>query len=92
MPIPLEAPEVLNREYLEVRAKLLQVAATLDRIERASGSVTGDPRMAKIRAALEVLLATGGRRNSENLRAEQIQLVFSLPYDDEWHDKFFPGG
>ena len=92
MPIPLEAPEVLSREYLEVRAKLLQVAATLDRIERASGSVTGDPRLAKIRDALHVLLAPAPQRLSGVLRAEQIQLVFSLPYDDEWQDKFFSGG
>ena len=92
MPIPLEAPEVLNREYLEVRAKLLQVAATLDRIDRAGGSVAGDPRMAKIRAALEALLAPAPQNSADGLRAEQIQLIFSLPYDDEWQDKFFPGG
>ena len=32
MPIPLDAPEVLNREFLEVRARLLHLAAALDRL------------------------------------------------------------
>src|SRR5438034_97857 len=31
MPIPLDAPEVLNREFPEIRARLLQLAAALDR-------------------------------------------------------------
>ena len=31
MPIPLDAPEVLDREFLEVRARLLQVAAVVGR-------------------------------------------------------------
>ena len=30
MPIPLDAPEVLNREFLEVRAKILEIAAVID--------------------------------------------------------------
>ena len=36
---PLSASDVLNREFLEVRARLLQVAAALDRLDRAAGSV-----------------------------------------------------
>jgi hypothetical protein len=39
-PIPLDAPEVLNREFLEVRAKILEIAAVLDRIDRAEGAVS----------------------------------------------------
>jgi hypothetical protein len=86
MPIPLAAPEVLDREYLEVRARLLQVAATLDRIDRAEGTVAADPRLGKIRAGLEVLLDGADRR------AERIQLLFSLPYDEHWQEQFFPVG
>jgi hypothetical protein len=78
MPIPLEAAEVLNREFLEVRARILQIAAALDRIERAEGTVEGDPRLARIDEALAVL--AGGRQG----RAEQIQMIFSLPYQDGW--------
>ena len=42
MPIPLDAPEVLNREFPEIRARLLQLAAALDRMDRADGSPEGD--------------------------------------------------
>jgi hypothetical protein len=82
MPIPLDAPEVLNREFLEVRARLLQVAASLDRLDRASGSVKTDPRLAKIGQALAVLSGSQGDR------AEKIQLIFSRPFDAKWLGPF----
>ena len=55
MAIPLAAPEVLEREFLEIRARLLQIAASLDRLSRAEGSVDRDPRLAKIQEALAIL-------------------------------------
>ncbi len=82
MPIPLDAPEVLNREFLEIRARLLQVAASLDRLDRAGGSVESDPRLTKIGHALAILAG------SQADRAEQIQLVFSRPYDAKWIGPF----
>ena len=82
MPIPLDAPEVLNREFLEIRARLLQIAASLDRMDRAKGSVVGDPRLQKIRESLAILAA------SEADRAEKIQLLFSRPYESEWKAAF----
>lgn len=78
MPIPLDAPEVLNREFLEIRARLLHIAASLDRIDRAEGSVQSDPRLERIRQALAILSA----RDAD--RAEQIQLLFSRAYDSNW--------
>jgi len=78
MPIPLDAPEVLNREFPEIRARLLQLAAALDRMERAAGSTETDPRREKIREALSILGQSGPNR------AERLQLLFSLGYDPEW--------
>jgi hypothetical protein len=78
MPIPLDAAEVLNREFLEIRARLLHLAASLDRLDRAEGTVSDDPRLAKVRDGLEIL---GG---DEADRAERIQLLFSRPYDSNW--------
>jgi hypothetical protein len=78
MPIPLDAPEILNREFLEIRARLLQVAAALDRMNRGNGSVTDDPRVEKIRQGLAILMS------QEPNRAEQIQLLFSRAYADDW--------
>ncbi|HEX7377077.1 MAG TPA: hypothetical protein VF278_08190 [Pirellulales bacterium] len=82
MPIPLTAPQVLDREFLELRAKLLELAAGLDRIDRAAGDVEADPRLGKIEQALEVL------GSDEPGRAEQVQMIFSLPFDQRWRDAF----
>ncbi|ADB18444.1 conserved hypothetical protein [Pirellula staleyi DSM 6068] len=78
MSIPLTAAEVLQREFLETRAKILELAAAFDRLDRSSGSVESDQRIARIREALKVLTEVKAGR------AEQVQLVFSRPYDSEW--------
>jgi len=82
MPIPLSAAEVLDREFLDLRAKLIDAASILDRLERAEGTVAEDPRLQKVRKSLDVLAA----ETSE--RAEQIQLIFSLPYEKAWREEF----
>jgi hypothetical protein len=78
MSTPLTAAEALQREFLEIRARLLAVAASLDRIGRSSGQVEDDPRWQKIQKAIELL------RNEDGDRAEQVQLLMSRPYDDHW--------
>jgi hypothetical protein len=75
--------DVLNREFLEVRAKILELAAALDRLQRAEGSLEGDPRVARIQNALDTL-----RASATNGRAEDVQLIFSLPYDDDWRKQY----
>jgi hypothetical protein len=78
MPQTVTAPKVLDREFLGVRARLIELGAALDRIGRASGYTSGDPRSEKIRQAAEIL-----QGNAAN-KAEQIQLLFSLPYEENW--------
>jgi hypothetical protein len=78
MSTPLDAAAVLNREFLEMRARLLHLAASLDRLDRAEGSATDDGRLEKIRQALEIL------GDDEPDRAEKIQLLFSRPYESDW--------
>ena len=75
---------VFEQEFLPIRAKLLEVAASLDRIGRADGPPTDDPRMANIARAIEALL------QPDDDRVEQIQLLFSLPYDPQWQEEFQP--
>ena len=82
MSSPPTANEVFEREFLIIRAKTLEIAAALDRIDRAPGGVAGDPRARQITDALETLLRDDGDR------AEQIQLLFSRPYNDEWEQEF----
>jgi hypothetical protein len=78
MPHTATAAEILDREFLTIRGKLLEVAAALDRIERGTGSAAKDPRLAKLRETLTILGRDGGQR------AEQLQLLFSLPYEPKW--------
>jgi hypothetical protein len=77
---PLSARAALDAYFLEARAKLLDLAAILDRIDRGAeaGAVEADPRMAKLREALGVL----GERGAG--RAERVQGVFSLEYEPGW--------
>ncbi len=77
---PLPANKALDAYFLEARARLLDVAAFLDRIGRGrdAAALAADPRLAKIRQALEVLGDESGGR------AERIQKIFSLDYDPTW--------
>ena len=77
---PLPASKALDAYFLEARSKLLDLAAILDRIGRGSGAAgtSEDPRLQKIRQALEVLHDQSGGR------AERIQQIFSLDYDPDW--------
>lgn len=78
------APDVLDRNFLVIRAKLLEIGAALDRIDRGDGSLERDPRMDTLRRAIAILGAeTDGR-------AEQIQMLFSLPYDSNWRKEIRP--
>jgi hypothetical protein len=78
----MTAAQVLDREFLEIRAKVLELAASFDRLHRAEGAVVGDPRLSLIQEAIDVL------QSDADDRAEQVQLIFSLHYDDEWQKKF----
>ena len=72
----------MDREFFETRAKLLELAAALDRLDRAEGSVSNDARIQDIHQALSVL--SGDQPD----RAERIQLIFSLPYEENWREQF----
>jgi hypothetical protein len=74
---------VLDRDFLETRGRILEVAAALDRLDRAPahGGHHPDPRLAQLRQAIEALLEPGPGR------AETIQCIFSLNYDPNWQQK-----
>ena len=84
---PRDAAEVLDRDFLQIRSRILDVAAALDRLDRAPErhNHPPDPRINQIREALEALLVP------EPSRAETIQLIFSLEYDPEWRVRKGPG-
>jgi hypothetical protein len=80
MSIPMTREQVINRYFLEMRCKVLEVAASLDRMDRADGESNGrdQPRMDQLRRAVRVLLDDGPGR------AEKIQKIFSREYDPNW--------
>jgi hypothetical protein len=82
------APEVFEQTFLLVRARILEIAATLDRLDRAEAaeSVRSDARFDQIRQGLEILLSEGFHR------AAQIQEIFSDPYDPTWMKKYLQTG
>jgi len=72
------ALQVLDREYLEARCSLLELAAALDRIDRASDHEEGadefnDCRLELLKQALGVLSEESHLPN----RAERLLLLFS---------------
>jgi hypothetical protein len=72
-----------EQEFLPLRAKILEIAAALDRLDRIGGATSArEPRVAKIRSAVEALLS------GESDRAEQVQLIFSRPYAENWRQEF----
>ncbi|HVS72794.1 MAG TPA: hypothetical protein VHQ47_16175 [Phycisphaerae bacterium] len=58
---------VLDAYFLEVRGKLLEIAAVLDRVERAGGAA-GDARLAFVEGALGILREGGADRAERVLR------------------------
>ncbi|MFA9476772.1 hypothetical protein ACERK3_00560 [Phycisphaerales bacterium AB-hyl4] len=76
---PLSREQVIERYFLEHRAKLLDVAAFLDRLDRAEGSPPAeadDYRIAALLRAIDVL------RDGEPGRARRVLEVFSDPSAD----------
>ncbi len=78
----MNANEILDREYLQIRAKILEIAASLDRIDRGDGPVEADPRMELIGTGIELLA------DKKQGRAERVQLLFSREYDPDWKREF----
>jgi hypothetical protein len=84
MPTTRDVAEVLNRDFLETRSKILDLAAAMDRIDRApsrSHDHAPDRRLGQLRQAIEALLEPGPGR------AETVQHLFSLEYDPDWREK-----
>ena len=77
---PLSATNVLDRTFLEIRCRLLDIAAALDRIERAEDgtAIRHDDRMKQIQQSVKILI------DGDPERARRVQMVFSDAYDPGW--------
>jgi hypothetical protein len=78
-----DALEVLDHDFLEARCKILEIAAILDRIDRAPARLGEHPdsRLSQLRRSLEALVEPGPGRS------ETIQRIFSLEYDSGWRKR-----
>lgn len=82
LPTPRSADEVLADEAPGVRARLLEVAAALDRLDRA-GAPTAREVVDLQQAAIRELLEPGDAN-----RVERIQRLYSRAYDPDWRARF----
>ena len=82
MASPMTADAVLDREYLEMRARVLELAACFDRMNRSDGETDDDQRFQLLLKGVEILLS------SDPNRAEQVQLLFSREYSEQWRDEY----
>jgi len=74
---------VLEQEFLPLRAKILEIAAGLDRLDRATAAGDDDGgRRERLEKAIQLLLA------DEPSRAARVQLLFSRDYDEDWRSRF----
>ncbi len=78
----LTAKEVIDQYFLETRCQLLEIAASLDRYDRAAGEgatnrPAADPRWENVFRSLEML----ADRTAAPDRAERLLRLFSDPVD-----------
>lgn len=77
-----DAQQVLAEEFLTARSKILDLAATLDRLERANGNLDHAAQMQLLIHGMEILL------DGEVDKARRVQLLMSRLYDPEWRKTY----
>lgn len=83
--MPRSACDILHQEFLQVRAKLLEVAAFFDRLAQADGSEAlsdSEAQLDLLRKGCDLLT------DSDAEKAARMQLLFSREYRPEWRDEF----
>lgn len=77
----MNSNQIFSREYLEIRAKILEIAASLDRLERADGECD-DSRKQLIDQGLEILTS------DKSEKAVAVQMLFSREYEEGWRQQY----
>lgn len=83
MPARLSAAHYVDREFLSIRCRLIEIAAALDRIDSGEGceAAQRDARLGRIREAARLLADESADR------ARRVQMLFSLPYQEDWRSE-----
>jgi hypothetical protein len=80
--MPRSPSDVLSQEFLQTRAKILELAAFYDRIETLPENPGDQQQMQLLHAACNIL--TDGQPD----KAARVQLLFSREYNPHWRDEF----
>ncbi|MEO0531419.1 MAG: hypothetical protein AAF266_12720 [Planctomycetota bacterium] len=83
-PSPLPPAELAAREWPPLRARLIDIAAALDRLDAASSA----PEAATVREQAVRLLAALLAPTDKPDRAERLLEMLSREYDPAWRDRF----
>ena len=73
----MPASQVLDREFLQLRAKILELAASFDRLDRGA-PLPEDTRLNLLHQGIRIVLS------DDPDRAERLQRLFSREYDPNW--------
>ena len=72
------AQQIVAEDFMIARARIVELAATLDRIERASGDVDDSRNMQLLMQGMNILC------DDEFEKAKRVQLLMSRHYDPQW--------
>lgn len=76
------AEKILAEEFFLARSKILDLAATLDRLGRAQGAVDELQHRKLLQQGMEILL------DDKPEKAKRVQLLMSRPYDPDWRKNY----
>lgn len=76
------ASEVVSQEFLQIRAKILEIAAFYDRLEDGNVSDAQATQLDLLQRGCGILTDT------RHDKAARVQLLFSREYDEQWRERF----
>ncbi len=80
--MPRSPIEILSQEFLQARAKILELAAFYDRLAAPDGSLSEQRQLQRLNAACCILT------DEQPDKASRVQLLFSRDYNPQWRDEF----
>lgn len=89
--MPRTSAQVLQEEFLLARSKILELAATLDRIDRAARDADAQTLSdLQGKSPALKLLADGIKilQEPEMHRAKRVQELMSRPYSEDWRKQW----
>ncbi|MEM8736561.1 MAG: hypothetical protein AAGG44_20185 [Planctomycetota bacterium] len=80
--MPRTAQQVLEQEFLQTRAKILELAAFFYRLQDAENSKVNEEQLKLLKQGCKILTSDGTDK------AAQVQLLFSKEYKADWRKDY----